>query len=77
MSFINSWNEYFWPLLVLNSREMYTLPLALNLFANVEAGTEWGPLMTVATITALPPLVCYLFAQKQIVNTFLHSGVKG
>ena len=77
MSFINSWNEYFWPLLVLNSREMYTLPLALNLFANVEAGTDWGPLMTVATITALPPLVCYLFAQKQIVNTFLHSGVKG
>ena len=77
MSFINSWNEYFWPLLVLKGRDMYTLPIALNLFANVEGGTEWGPLMAVAMFTAMPPLVCYFFAQKQIVSTFLHSGVKG
>ena len=40
--FINSWNEYFWPLLVLQDKEMYTLPLALQMFISAEGGSEWG-----------------------------------
>lgn len=75
--FVNSWNEYFWPMLVLNQKAMYTLPVALGLFANVEGGTEWGAVMAAATLTALPPLMGYLAARRLIVETFLHSGVKG
>lgn len=75
--FINSWNEYFWPLLVLQDKEMYTLPLALQMFISAEGGSEWGIAMAVAVLTSLPPLILYVFCQKFILNTFMQSGVKG
>lgn len=75
--FINSWNEYFWPLLILQDKTTYTLPLALQMFISAEGGSEWGIAMAVATLTSLPPLVLYGFCQKFIINTFMQSGVKG
>lgn len=75
--FINSWNEYFWPLLVLQDKANYTLPLALQMFISAEGGSEWGIAMAVATLTSLPPLLLYGFCQKFIINTFMQAGVKG
>lgn len=75
--FINSWNEYFWPLLILQDKDTYTLPLALQMFISAEGGSEWGIAMAVATLTSLPPLILYGFCQKFIINTFMSSGVKG
>ena len=75
--FINSWNEYFWPLLVLQDKDLYTLPLALQMFISAEGGSEWGIAMAVATLTCLPPLIIYFFCQRYILNTFMQSGVKG
>ena len=75
--FINSWNEYFWPLLILQDKDSYTLPLALQMFFSAEGGSEWGIAMAVATLTSLPPLILYGFCQKFIINTFMSSGVKG
>lgn len=74
--FINSWNEYFWPLLVLQDKAEYTLPLALQMFISAEGGSEWGIAMAVATLTSLPPLVLYFVCQRFILNTFMQSGVK-
>jgi sn-glycerol 3-phosphate transport system permease protein len=37
----------------------------------------WGPMMATATLAALPPLIIYAVAQKQIINTFMTSGIKG
>ena len=75
--FINSWNEYFWPLLILQDKSNLTLPLALQMFISAEGGSEWGVAMAVATLTSLPPLVLYGFCQKFIINTFMQAGVKG
>lgn len=75
--FINSWNEYFWPLLILSDRDTYTLPLALQMFISAEGGSEWGIAMAVATFTTLPPLILYLLTQKFILSTFMQSGMKG
>lgn len=75
--FINSWNEYFWPLLVLQDKANYTLPLALQMFISAEGGSEWGIAMAVAALTSLPPLLLYLFCQKHILSTFIQTGVKG
>lgn len=75
--FINSWNEYFWPLLVLQDKSNYTLPLALQMFISAEGGSEWGVAMAVAVLTSLPPLVLYGLCQRFILNTFMQSGVKG
>ena len=75
--FINSWNEYFWPLLILQDKNHLTLPLALQMFISAEGGSEWGVAMAVATLTSLPPLLLYIFFQKFIINTFMQAGVKG
>ncbi|VBB06949.1 Hypothetical protein LUCI_2191 [Lucifera butyrica] len=75
--FINSWNEYFWPLMVLPDKAAYTLPLALQMFISAEGGNEWGIAMAVATLTCLPPFLLYLFCQRFIINTFMQSGLKG
>ena len=75
--FINSWNEYFWPLLILQDKSNLTLPLALQMLISAEGGSEWGVAMAVATLTSLPPLVLYGFCQKFIINTFMQAGVKG
>ena len=77
MFFINSWNEYFWPLLILKDKSQYTLSLALQMFISAEGGSEWGIAMAVAVLTSLPPLILYIFCQKFILNTFMQAGVKG
>ena len=66
--FINSWNEYFWPLLVLQDKETYTLPLALQMFISAEGGSEWGIAMAdqsaaAGIISRLPKIYTqYLYA---------------
>ena len=77
MFFINSWNEYFWPLLILKDKSQYTLSLAIQMFISAEGGSEWGIAMAVAVLTSLPPLILYMFCQKFILNTFMQAGVKG
>ncbi|RKQ84701.1 carbohydrate ABC transporter permease [Brockia lithotrophica] len=75
--FINTWNEYFWPFLILKEKSSYTLPIALQMFTNLEGGINWGAMMAASTLTSLLPLLAYALAQRQIMETFLHSGVKG
>ena len=75
--FINSWNEYVWPILILKSRENYTLSLAVQTFVSQEAGTEFTVIMAVSVMAMLPPLILYIVFQKYIVNTFAQSGIKG
>ncbi len=74
--FINSWNEYFWPMLILKRKEMYTITLALQVFLDAESGSAWGSSMALATIATLVPMVLYIFAQRQIIGTFMQSGIK-
>lgn len=75
--FINVWNEFFWPLLIINDKNMLTIPLAIQLFINAEGGTSWGPMMAVATLASLPPLIAFLIVNRQIINSFISTGVKG
>lgn len=75
--FINSWNEYVWPVLILKSKENYTLSLALQMYISAEGGTEFTIAMAVSVITMIIPLVLYIVFQRYIINTFAMSGVKG
>lgn len=74
--FVNSWNEYFWPLLILRRNEMYTITLSMQEFISAEGGIAWGSSVALATIATLPPLFLYLFAQQHIISTFMSSGIK-
>jgi sn-glycerol 3-phosphate transport system permease protein len=72
--FVNSWNEYFWPALVLQ-RSNAVLQLGLRSFMGTE-GNDWGPMMATAGMACLPVLLLYLLLQRQIVNGFVRSGLK-
>jgi ABC-type glycerol-3-phosphate transport system permease component len=73
--FIGSWNDYFWPLLVTRSENSAVIQIGLQMFFTQE-GNLWGPLMAAASVASLPVLIIYAFLQKQIVDSFLQSGLK-
>ena len=75
--FINSWNEYVWPAIIIKSEANYTLSLALQMFVSSEGGTDVPVTMAVATLTMLLPLGLYAVCQKFIIVTFAQSGIKG
>jgi ABC-type glycerol-3-phosphate transport system permease component len=72
--FITSWNDYFWPAMVLQ-RSNSVIQLGLRSFMGTE-GNDWGPLMATAGLAGLPVLVLYVFLQRHIVNAFVRSGLK-
>lgn len=79
-SFMTSWNSFIWPLLVLSSREMLTIPIGLAIIASGN-GTgdyiQWNYLMAAATATALPIITLFLIAQRQFVRGIAMSGLRG
>jgi multiple sugar transport system permease protein len=75
-AFMASWNSFLWPLVIVNSQELMTLPLGLaNLHGQYT--TQWNLVMAGTTISVVPILLLYLFAQKYIVRGFVFSGIKG
>lgn len=78
LSFLGAWNQYLWPLLILNDFDSKTLSTGMQFFTNnVESAQMWGPMMVTAGVAIIPPLIVYLVAQKQIIETFVNSGLKG
>ncbi len=75
--FINSWNQYVWPTIILRKPENMTLPIWLRQFMHAEAGLDWGLLMAASLIGVVPVLLLYIFAHRKIIDTFVSSGVKG
>lgn len=76
MFFINSWNEYFWPMLILTRKDKYTLTLAMQMFLSSEGGSAWGSTMALAALATLVPLIAYLIAQRFIIRSYMTSGIK-
>jgi len=75
-SVIAHWNDYFWPLIVLSSREFYTPPLGISVFRNEEFGFEFGPLMAAATVIIAPLVAAFLFAQRRFIEGITMTGMK-
>ncbi|MDO5022094.1 MAG: carbohydrate ABC transporter permease [Eubacteriales bacterium] len=74
---IDGWNMYFWPLLVMSKPETRTITVGLQEFLDHEAGNNWGPFMACATIATMPVIILYFFIQKNIIDAFITSGIKG
>src|SRR6185437_8988184 len=75
-SFVFSWNNFLWPLIVITSTEM--MPLTVGL-ANVQSsfGLMYAQIMASAVLAALPMLVIFALFQRQIVQGIAGSGIKG
>ncbi|GHD21759.1 carbohydrate ABC transporter permease [Tianweitania populi] len=77
ITFLNSWNLFLEPLIFLSSLEKFTLPLALSNFNDSYGLPLWNLQLAATTLTVIPVLIIYLIAQRQIVESFALSGVKG
>ncbi len=73
--FISTWNEYFWPLLLTRKAEHSVVQIGLQMFIT-EEGTQWGPLMAASTMASLPILLIYLVLQRQVIGSFMKSGLR-
>ena len=69
------WNEFLWPMVVLNKSETFTLQLALNSFQG-ELTTSWNYLLAMTVLTLLPVTVIFALLQRHITQGIASSGVK-
>lgn len=76
LSLVWNWNEFFWPLIVVQSEHLATPPLGVVFFANAEAGTNYGPLMAAATAITAPLVIAFLAAQRWFIDGVTMTAVK-
>jgi len=76
LTFLESWNDLFGPLIFLNSAELQTLPVALALFQG-EFFTQLNLLMAAATVSVVPVLVLFFAAQRYFIQGITMDGLKG
>lgn len=76
LTMVVSWNMYFLPLLVLNNTSKWTLPLGVGQFQG-EHGTDWPSIMAFVTLSIIPAIVFYLFAERHLVAGLTAGAVKG
>jgi multiple sugar transport system permease protein len=75
-TFINYWNSFLWPLIIINSTDLFTVPVGLNGFLG-QQGSQWHLLMAASTISMLPTVLMVLFLQRHLVRGIALSGLGG
>ncbi len=76
LTFQGTWNDLFWPSIVLQSPNHWTLPFGILQFKG-QFSTDWPPIMALVVLSTLPILAIYAFGQRYIINMQLSSSVKG
>ena len=74
--FIGAWNNFLWPLLVLNSRELMTLPLGINSLRSLYADNT-NLLMAGTAVSVLPMLFVFIYLQRYFIQGIALTGLKG
>lgn len=75
-TFIGAWNNFLWPLLVLNSRELFTLPLGINSMRSLYADNT-NLLMAGTAVAVAPMLLLFVFLQRYFIKGIALTGLKG
>jgi multiple sugar transport system permease protein len=76
-SFVSSWNEFFFALVLLQSPENYTLPITLNMFVGGEGKVALGPLAAGAVLAAIPSIVFFSILRRRLTSGLMAGAVKG
>jgi alpha-1,4-digalacturonate transport system permease protein len=76
LSFTWRWNDYLWPLIVINNQQNYTLQLSLANLVGTNT-VEWGTLLAYATLAMIPVLVVFICFQRYFLKGSLTGAVKG
>lgn len=75
--FIWTWNDFFGPLIFINSVEKYTIALGLRMCVDSAAAIAWNQIMAMTVIAMLPCIIIFFAAQKYFVEGIATSGIKG
>ena len=75
-TFLGHWNDFFNPLIYLNSTEKYTLALGINLFRGYQT-TQWNLLMAASVMVTAPCILLYALAQRYFIQGIVFTGLKG
>ncbi|NMM35055.1 MAG: carbohydrate ABC transporter permease [Phycicoccus sp.] len=76
LTFLGSWNSFLWPLVVAQTQDYYTLPVALALFSTGQNETNFGLLMAGATVTVMPIVIVFLILQRRFIEGIATTGIK-
>lgn len=76
LTFLGSWNNFLWPLVVAQQEETYTLPVALALYSTGQNSTQYGLLLAGATVVVLPVLIVFLIFQRRFIEGIATTGIK-
>jgi multiple sugar transport system permease protein len=76
LSFLTNWNDFLWPLYVLYSADNLTLPAGLGNLQNA-ATTNYPIAMAGAVVASVPVLILFIAAQRHVIQSVTHTGVKG
>jgi multiple sugar transport system permease protein len=76
LTFLESWNSFLWPLIVVDSQNEMTLPLGLQTFQTAHT-TQWPLLMAANVMTLIPMLLVFFFAQRYFVRSVASTGLGG
>ncbi|MFG2789542.1 carbohydrate ABC transporter permease [Streptomyces sp. NPDC048419] len=75
-TFLHSWNLYLEPIVYLSTPDMFTLPQSLTQYVDAYGGPMWNVQLAAASLTALPVVAVFVFAQRQFVEGLAHTGLK-
>ena len=75
-TFLQSWNQYLWPLLVTDSKEYRTVQIGMGMLQNAE-GNAFGPIMAGVIMVLAPSILAFILGQKQLVAGLTAGAVKG
>jgi multiple sugar transport system permease protein len=75
-TFLGNWNAFIWPLIVIQTPAMRTLPVGIALFSG-EAGSAWHLIMAASSLAVLPVLAVFVILQRQIIEGVVLTGLRG
>jgi multiple sugar transport system permease protein len=76
LTFLSSWNNFLWPLVVAQSEDKYTLPVALALYSVGQNATRYGLLMAGAVVIIIPVVALFIALQRYFVESVATTGIK-
>ncbi|KRE43934.1 carbohydrate ABC transporter permease [Knoellia sp. Soil729] len=76
LTFLGSWNNFLWPLVVAQTEDTYTLPVALALYSKGQNSTNYGLLLAGATVVVMPVLLVFLAFQRRVIEGIATTGIK-
>ncbi|HEX6578835.1 MAG TPA: carbohydrate ABC transporter permease [Jiangellaceae bacterium] len=76
LTFLASWNNFLWPVVVAQTEDRYTLPVALALYSVGQNATQYGVLLAGAVVVVLPVIAVFLAVQRYFVQGIAMTGIK-